>query len=158
MNETSTSTGMDDCPICERRVLTTNGICSACSTDLCNESDVQRRVLKRKASSIAMTARANGASFGEIETELIKGGVGQDLIKEIMIQVEGKTSEALAEKKEFDMRHGFYWLLGGILVSVVTYMIASASENGGVYVIAYGAVIAGGIQFLRGLLGSNGKK
>jgi len=105
-----------------------------------------------------MTARANGASFGEIETELIKGGVGQDLIKEIMIQVEGKTSEALAEKKEFDMRHGFYWLLGGILVSVVTYMIASASENGGVYVIAYGAVIAGGIQFLRGLLGSNGKK
>jgi hypothetical protein len=105
-----------------------------------------------------MTARAKGASYGEIETELSKGGVDQDLIKEIMIQVEGKTPEALAEKSEMDMRHGLYWLLGGILVSVVTYMIARASEKGGVYIIAYGAVIGGVIQFLRGLLGSSGKK
>ena len=104
-----------------------------------------------------MAARAQGASFGEIEAQLVKDGVDEDLIKEIMIQVEGKTPQAMEEKNTLDMRHGLYWLLGGISVSVVTYLIARSSKNGGIYIIAYGAVIAGAIQFLRALLKSSGR-
>lgn len=149
---------MIDCPICERRVFATNNICPGCNTDLSNESGVQRDVLKRKTTANAIAARAKGASFGEIESQLAKEGLDGDQIEEIMVNVKGATPEAMAAKSGLDMRHGFYWLLGGILVSVVTYLIASNSKNGGVYFIAYGAVLAGGIQFMRGLLNSAGKK
>jgi hypothetical protein len=37
----------------------------------------------------------------------------------------------------------------GIIISVATY--SAASKGGGTYVVAYGAVIGGGLQFFRGL-------
>lgn len=152
------STAMIDCPLCERRVFANNGICPGCNADLSNEASVQRHILKRKASSIAVAARAQGASFGEIEAQLRAGGVDEGTVKEILIEVEGKTPEAMVERNDSDMRHGFYWLLGGILVTIVTYLIARSSESGGVYVIAYGAVVTGGIQFVRALLKSKERR
>lgn len=104
---------------------------------------------------MARAARKKGASFGEIETELIKCGIDEGLLREVMREVEGKTPQAMAEKNDFDMRHGVYWLLGGLAVTVVTYMMASSSEKGGMYIIAWGPVVAGGIQFVRALLKSN---
>jgi hypothetical protein len=71
-----------------------------------------------------------------------------------MMEVEGKTPQAMAEQNDLDMRQGVYWLLGGILVTTVTYMIASSSKNGGIYLIAWGPVLGGGIQFMRALLKS----
>lgn len=120
-----------------------------------DEAAEQRHVLKQKISSIAKAARAKGASFGEIETELIKLGIDEQLIGEVMMEVEEKTPQAIAEKNDLDMRHGVYWLLGGLLVTVVTYMMARSSENGGIYIVAWGPVVAGGIQFMRALLNSN---
>ncbi|MEW6305839.1 MAG: hypothetical protein AB1705_20360 [Verrucomicrobiota bacterium] len=148
------STAMVDCPYCERRVLANDGRCPACNRDLNDEAAAQRHVLIQKASAIAKAARAKGASYGEIETELIRLGTSEDLIREIMLEVEGKTPQAMAEKNDMDMRHGVYWLLGGLLVTGVTYLIARSSENGGMYVVAWGAVATGGIQFMRAWLNS----
>ena len=53
------------------------------------------------------------------------------------------------ERNVKDLIYGFLWLIGGILVTAITYSIAS--NEGGTYVIAYGAIILGGLQFLRGL-------
>ena len=50
-----------------------------------------------------------------------------------------------------DMLFGGLWCLGGILFTVFSYQSA-ASSGGGTYYIAYGAVIIGAIQFLRGLI------
>ena len=49
-----------------------------------------------------------------------------------------------------DVVIGGLWLIGGIAVTVGTYMIAEES-GGGRYIVAWGAMLAGGIQFLRGL-------
>ena len=49
-----------------------------------------------------------------------------------------------------DMVVGGLWCFGGIAVTAITY--ASASEGGGRYVMAWGAIIFGGIQFIRGLI------
>ncbi len=151
------STATIDCPYCERRVLSNNGVCPACNRDLNDQAAAQSHILKRKATAIATAARAKGASFMEIETELIKAGIDKELVKEILVQVEGRTPEAMAKKNDLDMRHGLYWLFGGIFVSGVTYLIASSSENGGVYIIAYGPALAGGIQFMRAFLKSKGR-
>lgn len=148
------SSGIVDCPYCERRVLSINGICPGCNRDLNDTAAAQRHILKRKASAIAMAARAQGASLGEIETQLIKVGIDEELIKEIMMQVEGKTPQALEEKNAKDMRTGFYWLVGGILVTAITYLIAALSGKGGAYIIAWGAIFFGAMQFVRSLLRS----
>ena len=51
-----------------------------------------------------------------------------------------------------DMVVGAIWCIGGILVTALTYGAAASSPGGGRYVIAYGAIIFGAIQFLRGAL------
>ena len=40
----------------------------------------------------------------------------------------------------------------GILVTVGTYSAAASSRGGGHYVVAWGAILFGGIQFLKGLI------
>jgi hypothetical protein len=47
-----------------------------------------------------------------------------------------------------NMLFGALWCFGGIVVTAMTYQAAS---NGGHYIIAWGAVLFGAIQFLRGL-------
>jgi hypothetical protein len=51
-----------------------------------------------------------------------------------------------------DMVVGAIWCIGGILVTALTYGAAATNPGGGQYVIAYGAIIFGAIQFLRGAL------
>ena len=43
---------------------------------------------------------------------------------------------------------GALWCVGGIVVTAVTYQVAS---GGGTYVVAWGAILFGAIQALRGL-------
>jgi len=47
-----------------------------------------------------------------------------------------------------NMLVGVLWLVGGSLVTAAT---MSAASGGGAYVVAWGAILFGGIQFLRGL-------
>lgn len=51
------------------------------------------------------------------------------------------------------MMIGGLWCIGGIFVTVVTY--SAATSRGGVYVVAWGAILFGGYRFLRGLLARN---
>ena len=53
------------------------------------------------------------------------------------------------------MFRGALWCGGGILVTVVTYLAAENSPGGGTYVVAWGAILFGAIQFFRGLTGRN---
>ena len=43
------------------------------------------------------------------------------------------------------------WCIGGITVTVCTYSLATASPEGSHYFVAWGAILFGGIQFLKGL-------
>lgn len=141
-----------DCPLCERRVFALNGVCPGCTTDLNNRDAVERHVLKRKALPTAIADRARGASLGQIEDRLRNEGADEDLIREILAHVEGKTPEAMVVKNDQDLRRGLYLLSGGVLVTAGTYFIAIHRDGGGYYIIAYGAVFGGGIQFLGALL------
>jgi hypothetical protein len=55
--------------------------------------------------------------------------------------------QARREDAEKDMLHGALWCVGGIVVTVATY---AAASGGGAYVVAWGAILFGAIQFLRG--------
>jgi hypothetical protein len=49
-----------------------------------------------------------------------------------------------------NMLYGSLWCIGGLAVTAVTYQIA-AEDGGGHYLLAWGAILFGAIQFLRGL-------
>jgi hypothetical protein len=57
----------------------------------------------------------------------------------------------LASKYLKHMGFGALWFIGGGLFTAITY--GSASSGGGTYFVAYGAIIAGAIEFLWGLFG-----
>lgn len=65
-----------------------------------------------------------------------------------MEYTESEDSEKDKSKAGRDMLFGALWFVGGLIVTLATY--SSASEGGGRYVVAYGAIIAGAFQFVRG--------
>lgn len=65
---------------------------------------------------------------------------------------EGRAVLASGYKRR--MWKGLAWLIGGILFTVIAYMMASKS-GGGRYLITYGAVIYGLIEFFGSLGGWN---
>jgi hypothetical protein len=68
---------------------------------------------------------------------------GQTKIKVIPESV--KATKATGSK---NMLYGALWCIGGIVVTAVTY---SAASSGGTYIVAWGAILFGGLQFLQGL-------
>lgn len=64
----------------------------------------------------------------------------------------GPSPEERAARKqgENDLVHGALWLVGGLVVTGVTYLAAEARGEG-YYLLAWGPIVFGGIQFLSGL-------
>ena len=52
------------------------------------------------------------------------------------------------------MMVGLCWCIGGIIVTVISYTTAAGGPGGGSYIVAWGAILFGGIRFLKGLAGS----
>ena len=47
-----------------------------------------------------------------------------------------------------NMLFGALWLIGGVAITAATY---SKASGGGQYIVTYGAIVFGGIQFMVGL-------
>jgi hypothetical protein len=58
--------------------------------------------------------------------------------------------EAVREAGRSNMLYGALWFIGGLLVTLATFSFAQGS-GGGTYVVAWGAMIGGAIQFFRGV-------
>lgn len=102
---------------------------------------------------------AEGKSEKKIAKELIKQGwpeesttifVGnvKQAIEQYKESPEGR--QIMASKYKRHMLYGFLWAAGGTVVTIATY---SAAGGGGFYIIAWGAILFGIIDFLRGLFG-----
>ena len=53
-----------------------------------------------------------------------------------------------------NMIYGGLWCVGGTTVTVYTYESAASSPGGGTYFVAWGAILFGGIQFVKGFVQS----
>ena len=81
----------------------------------------------------------------ETKWRLVEKGLDEDSAN---IVVNNLTKQK-KERGRKDMIFGALWCLGGIIVTAITY--SSASESGGTYIIAWGAIVFGAIQFFKGL-------
>lgn len=143
------------CPHCEQPVVITKGRCPNCECEVKGAPVSEREILKEKIVAKARTACESGASLGEIETGLVNEGVDAELIKEIMLEIQGATPEGRAALNKRELLHGLYWLVGGILLTVITYSAASSSKGGGTYLIAWGPMLFGGLRFIKALANIN---
>jgi hypothetical protein len=91
---------------------------------------------------------AGGATASEVRGMLRQRGLDGNTAAHIVASF---TNTGSAERKAGvrSMLFGAMWCIGGTVVTVATY---GAAQEGGRYVIAYGAIIAGVAQFFRGLI------
>lgn len=84
----------------------------------------------------------------EVKANLVEMGMDNEsadtIINNLLAQIEGVKKE----RANKDMIYGALWCIGGIIVTAVTYQAAS---GGGTYVVAWGAIIFGAVQFFKGL-------
>ena len=91
----------------------------------------------------------DGQGRAQIEAALVQKGLGQEAAAGVVANlVQARTKAA---KK--NMLYGALWCIGGIVVTVVT--LGMAMEGGGTYIVAWGAIVFGAIQFFRGLIQLN---
>lgn len=64
-----------------------------------------------------------------------------------------EEQQKLAEKYKRRMGYGLLWFIGGLIVSLITYVAAATSPTGGPYIVAWGAIIYGLFDISRGFRG-----
>jgi len=115
------------------------------------QEDIQKAY--SSAASLLITEKKNP---GEVINALVQQGVNNEEASRIVEILQGEAEKLGRRKKQKaknDMTYGAIWCIGGILFTAITY--SAASSGGGVYFIAWGAILFGAIQFFRGLINSS---
>lgn len=84
----------------------------------------------------------------QVKTALLEQGLSEANAAIVVENLEKQIEQARKTKSNKDMLYGALWAVGGIIVTSVS----MASGKGGV--IAWGAILFGGIQFVRGIINS----
>ena len=96
----------------------------------------------------ALQMLRDGKSRDEIEAALLEKGVPKDFVQHVVGELWQARSNAVRRLGRKHMGIGAAWCIGG---AVVTWATMAAAQNGGTYVVAWGAIIFGGLEFLWGL-------
>ena len=88
-----------------------------------------------------------GKSATETKNILIEQGLKAEDAEVVVTNLQAQIDQAKNEAGNKNMLYGALWCIGGLLVTALTY---SAASNGGTYVVAWGAVVFGAIQFFKG--------
>lgn len=88
-------------------------------------------------------------SLPETKRLLVEQGLTAEDADIVISNLQAQMREAKRSAANENMIYGALWCIGGLLVTIITY--SAASESGGTYVVAWGAVIFGAIQFFKGL-------
>ena len=115
------------------------------------QSSQEKMQAARAIFDAAASELARGASKQEIVSKLVAHKMKKKIAIQFVDKVEQGINQAFTKKYKKHMIYGILWCIGGTLVTAITY--SAASERGGTYVIAYGAVVFGAIDFFRGLFG-----
>jgi hypothetical protein len=95
----------------------------------------------------------SGVAPAAIEKSLIERGLDAEGAAVVVSNLKEAKTKVLKGAGRKNMLYGALWCIGGIAVTALSYQ-AAANAGGGSYVLAWGAILFGGIQFVRGLIQS----
>ena len=87
----------------------------------------------------------------EVKRILVDDGLDEASALTVVTNLDHQITKAKKERANKDMLYGALWCVGGIVVTFISY---SSASGGGSYVITWGAILFGGIQFFRGVVNS----
>lgn len=92
--------------------------------------------------------KENGRTNAELLEELKARGVGEESARSMLMLLKTRAKENYDAHTSNMIRGGVFCLIG---LAVTAFTYASAMNGGGSYVVAWGAIIFGGIRFFSGL-------
>lgn len=120
--------------------------------------ELKAKISTGDLSNTHMILRAEGLTPAQVENHwdfrwsAISEAIGMEAYRPAILgapETPASTVHAAqVAKANNDVLVGGLWLFGGLAVTAFTYLGAS---GGGSYVVAWGAIIFGGLQFFRGL-------
>lgn len=87
-------------------------------------------------------------SVEETKAALIENGLRAEDADVVIANLQNQYKQEKREAGNKNMLYGALWCVGGLLITILTY---SAASDGGTYVVAWGAMIFGVIQFFKGV-------
>jgi len=127
------------------------------------ESATDERMAVEQLSEYVAYSLADGKDKSTIARELVKEGLPKDGVVQFIDNIEQQLNDyaeeyrrtpegrqAMADQYKRHMLYGILWATGGTAVTIATY---EAASEGGFFIIAWGAIIFGIVDFLRGLFG-----
>ena len=119
----------------------------------------EQKVIDELSEAIA-SELVEGKSKRAIVEELMEHGWPDNSANQFVNNIEqtivvfknSPEGRQLADAYARHMIYGILWIVGGTIVTVATYQAAFAS-GGGTYIMAWGAILFGVIDFFRGLFG-----
>ena len=106
--------------------------------------------------SFAAQQMHSGIAPTVIEKNLTQRGLDTEAAAIVVSNLMQAKAKALKDAGRKNMLYGALWCIGGVVVTALSYQ-AAANAGGGKYVLAWGAIVFGGIQFFRGMIQSMGR-
>jgi hypothetical protein len=88
----------------------------------------------------------------EVRNALLQRGLDAQSASTLLDDLQKDVRKKRKERAKWDMIYGGSFLFVGLVVTLVT--LASASNGGGTYFIAWGGILFGGAQLIRGIINS----
>ena len=90
----------------------------------------------------------NGVKDEDIIKDLVEQGLDAESAEVVVANLADMRNEQQQKAAKKNMGLGALWAVGGTVVTAATY---GAASGGGHYVVAWGAIAFGAIQFFQGL-------
>lgn len=143
-----------ECPHCSTRVLPMAGrICPACRKNVDAEPDLgptAEELTQAAAYSAAAEEISRGVEPGRVAQNLADRGVNSDTALNMVNELNRAKAQGILAVAKRNIAMGAMTCVVGIVITAWTYQTA-INAGGGRYVLAWGAILFGAIQFLRGL-------
>jgi hypothetical protein len=117
-------------------------------TQICDQEHSEEEIV-REVYEFAAQQMEEGLSEGQIRVLLTENGLDHESAAIVVTNLTRMRSEAIGAAGKREMLYGALWCVGGTAVTIGTY---AAAFKGGPFIIAFGAIIFGAIQFFRGLV------
>lgn len=93
----------------------------------------------------------NGKSREEVKMALESKGLNSEHAGVVAENIFKIRSHSYRKSGRKNMIFGALWCIGGFVVTAMTYSMAANSPTGGTYVVAWGAMVFGAVQFFIGV-------